>query len=247
MENREYLGGGITAVISAEHGFGTDAVLLADFAAPNKKAVCCDLGTGCGIIPLLWCRKEGGKITAVDIQQKACRQVEKAIEINGLEERLSVVNSDLRDLKGKLPFGAYDVVTMNPPYTAENAGIASSGEAQMIARHGVMCTLSDVCNTAAKLLNFGGRLCMCLRPERLCELFCCMRDSGIEPKKMRFVVKNHEKAPWLVLVEGRRGGKAGMTVVPQLCVYGENGGYSEEMKKIYADYLHENRKGEGEK
>ncbi len=55
---KEYLGSGITAFVSQAHSFGTDAVLLADFASPSKKAVCCDLGSGCGIIPLLWCKKE---------------------------------------------------------------------------------------------------------------------------------------------------------------------------------------------
>lgn len=238
---REYLGGGITAVVSSAHSFGTDAVLLADFAAPSKKATCCDLGSGCGIIPLLWCRKEGGKITAVELQPQGTRQTEEAIELNGLSERLTAVNADLRELKGRVPFGYFDLVTMNPPYKANGAGIESSTSADKIARHETMCTLTQVCMTAAKLLNFGGRFCICIRPERLCELFCEMRASGIEPKKLRLVAKCAGKAPWLVLVEGRRGGKSGMTVMPDLFVHAENGGYSDEMKKIYGDYLPENR------
>lgn len=237
---KEYLGSGITAVVSPEHGFGTDAVLLADFAAPSKRAVCCDLGTGCGIIPLLWCKKQGGAITAVDIQPQACRQLEQAIEINSLQSRLTVLNADLRSLKGKLPFGSFDVVTMNPPYKAAGAGIESTGKAQKIARHEIECSLDDVCTAAASLLNFSGKFCVCLRPERLCELFCSMRQAGIEPKRMRTVCKNHWSKPWLVLVEGRRGGKPGMTVESQLAVY-EGKEYSPEMKEIYADYLLENR------
>lgn len=242
---KEYLGGGITAFVSDAHSFGTDAVLLADFAAPSKKAVCCDLGSGCGIIPLLWCKKQTGHITAVEIQSLGTKQTECAIEFNSLEERLTAVNSDLCDLKGKVPFGAFDVVTMNPPYKANGAGIISSSGADKIARHETMCSLEDICKTAAKLLNFGGRLCMCIRPERICELFCEMKNHGIEPKRLKLVSKCPGKAPWLALIEGRRGGKSGMTVDPELFVYGADGGYSEQMKEIYSDYLLENRGEEG--
>ena len=238
---KEYLGAGITAFVSNSHIFGTDAVLLADFAAPSKKARCCDLGSGCGIIPLLWCKRETGKITAVEIQPLAVEQINAAIEFNSLSERLEAVNADLRELKGKVPFGCYDVVTMNPPYKANGAGIESRSGADKIARHETMCSLSDVCAAAKKLLNFGGRLCMCIRPERLCELFCEMRAADIEPKRLRLVSKLPGKAPWLALVEGRRGGRSGMTVEPELFVYGDSGEYSDEMKKIYGDYLLENR------
>ena len=238
---KEYLGAGITAFVSNSHIFGTDAVLLADFAAPSKKARCCDLGSGCGIIPLLWCKRETGKITAVEIQPLAVEQINAAIEFNSLSERLEAVNADLRELKGKVPFGCYDVVTMNPPYKASGAGIESRSGADKIARHETMCSLSDVCAAAKKLLNFGGRLCMCIRPERLCELFCEMRAADIEPKRLRLVSKLPGKAPWLALVEGRRGGRSGMTVEPELFVYGDSGEYSDEMKKIYGDYLLENK------
>ena len=238
---KEYLGSGITAFVSPSHSFGTDAVLLADFASPSKRAVCCDLGSGCGIIPLLWCKKETGNITAVEIQPLGAQQIEKAIEFNSLEGRLTAINSDLKELKGKVPFGAFDIVTMNPPYKANGAGIESASNADKIARHETMCSLTDICETAKKLLNFGGRLCMCIRPERLAELICEMHSAGIEPKRMKLVSKCPGKAPWLVLIEGRRGGKQGITVEPELFVHGADGGYSDEMKKIYGDYLLENR------
>lgn len=237
---KEYLGGGISAFISEAHGFGTDAVLLADFANPSKKSVCCDLGAGCGIIPLLWCRKEGGKITCVEISEQACEQIRLAVEENSLSQRLTVINSDLRDLKGKVENGSFDIVTMNPPYKAKGTGIESVSEADRIARHGVECTLDDMCSAASKLLKYSGRLCVCLRPERTAELFKSMQKFKIEPKRLRYVSKCHGATPWLVLCEGRLGGNPGMTVEPQFAVY-EGNEYSPAMKEIYADYLFENR------
>ena len=238
---KEYLGSGITAVVSKEHTFGTDAVLLADFAGAKKKDVCCDLGTGCGIIPLLWCKGETGKIYAVEISEKAVNQLKEAVELNTLGGRIEIIHSDLKELKGKIEPGSLNLVTMNPPYTASGAGIISSSDTDKIARHETLCTFDDICLCASKLLNFSGRLCMCIRPERMCELFAVMQKNGIEPKRIKFVTKRHGLSPWLVLIEGRRGGKSGLTVEPELQVYDESGGYSPEMKEIYKDYLLEQR------
>jgi tRNA1(Val) A37 N6-methylase TrmN6 len=233
----EYLGSGITAVISQEHGFGTDALLLACFASPKSVDRICDLGTGCGIIPLLWCRdKREGLITAVDIQRSACEQVNRAIEINSLQGKLETINADLRELKGVLPLGVFDLVTMNPPYNAANAGMKiSSDDAACIARHEVMCSLADVMRAASSLLRFGGRFCLCHRPERLCDIFCLMREYSIEPKRLRLVCHRESTAPWLVLVEGRKGGRHGMKIEPPLIIMDGND-YSNEMKSIYSEY-----------
>lgn len=236
----ENLGAGVVAVISNEHGFGTDALLLADFAAPNFNDKCCDLGSGCGIIPLLWCRKNlKNHVKAVEISENACKQLELAKEKSNLQSRIEVFNIDLRTIKEHIPAGSIDVLTMNPPYKAEGRGIVSTGKAQAIARHGVMCSLEDMCEAAQWLLRFGGRFCVCLRPERLCELMCCMSRHGIEPKRLKTVSKKDGSAPWLILVEGKRGSKVGMNIEPQLNVYNSDGTYCEYVKSLYADYERE--------
>ena len=233
----EYLGLGVSAVVSKAHGFGTDALLLAYFAAPKKKDKACDLGTGCGIIPLLWCRDGLTQhITAVEIQPAACEQVRAAIEACALESKLEIVEADLRELKGRLPLGAWDLVTINPPYKALNSGIKSREESDLIARHEVFCSLEDAAAAASGLLNFGGRFCLCHRPERLCEVFAAMRGAGIEPKRMRLVAQSPGKAPWLVLAEGRKGGKPVMRIEPELLIQNGDGSYTGEMIAVFGEY-----------
>ena len=243
---KEYLGSGITAFVSPEHTFGTDAVLLADFANIRPSDVCADLGTGCGIIPLLWCKSKVKKIYAADISEKAVMQAQKAAEYNDLTGIISVMRADIRKPEEleMIPAGSLNAVTMNPPYTAEGAGIISSSQADKIARHGTMCDFDDITGCAARLLKFGGRLCMCIRPERMCELFASMMRRKIEPKRIRFVSKRAGSAPWLVLVEGKLGRKSGLTVEPELFVYSDGDEYSTEMKEFYKDYLLEQRVNE---
>lgn len=233
----EYLGSGIRVAVSKEHSFGTDAVLLADFASPKRNEKACDLGTGCGIIPMIWCRNGQAKeITAVELQEKGFFQTCESIRISSVEDKVRAVNHDLKDIKSVLGHASMDIVTMNPPYKAADAGIKSVAKAELIARHEVECNLDDICSTAAYLLNFGGRLCMCNRPERLSDTIVAMKNNGIEPKRLRLVAKTPHTRPWLFLIEGRKGGKPFMNIDPLLIMYGEDGELSKEVTDIYGEY-----------
>ena len=236
-ERTEPLGNSMQIVVSDSHTFGTDAVLLASFAAIKRKDKACDMGTGCGIIPLIWCKNETKEITAIDIQPKAIGQLGKSIEINSLQGRINPVNCDLRSIKGVLEAGSYDLVTMNPPYKPVGTGIESISEAEKIARHEVTCTVDDAVTAAARLLKFGGRFCMCHRPERLCDIVVAMRSGAVEVKRIRFVVQQEGKTPWLVLVEGKRGSKSSVTVEKNLVMFGPDGKPTDEFRAMFGDYM----------
>lgn len=243
FEENEYietLGKGIRIVCSPIHGFGTDAILLADFSSPKKNDKVCDLGTGCGIIPFLWLRNGlQNEIYGVDIQERAIEQFEKSKSLNSEHmniNKIHSVNYDLRSIKDVLPTGCFNVVTMNPPYKPVDTGILSEKTPDKIARHEIMCTVDDAVRAAASLLNFGGKLCMCHRPERLCDVICAFREAGIEPKRIRFVQKKPETEPWLFLIEGKKGAKPHIKVLPPLYIQDQNGNNSEELNKIIGEY-----------
>lgn len=217
---------------SEDHRFGTDAFLLTDFTNYRKNDLVCELGTGCGIISLIMSRENApSKIYAVDIQENAIEQLKLGIEKSNLTNIIPVC-ADLKKLWDGAPLGCCSLVVCNPPYKAANAGIESALTSQRIARHEILCDINDVCRAAAKLLKFGGRLCMCNRPERLADVIAAMRENDIEPKLLRFVSNTPEQAPWLFLVEGKKGSKPYMRVEKPLYMQGENG-YSDEVKKIY--------------
>lgn len=234
---KEYLGNGVSVVVSDEHGFGTDAVLLADFVSPKRKETACDFGTGCGIIPMLWCRNgQANKIFGIELQKQGYEQALESAKISNAEEKISFYNLNLKDVKTVFEHGSFDVVSMNPPYKAANSGIKSASQSDLIARHEVECNLTDITEAAAYMLNFGGRLCMCNRPERLSDTIVAMKEAGIEPKRLRFVSQRPETRPWLFLIEGKKGSKPYLNVEPMLIMYGENGELSDEVMKIYGEY-----------
>ncbi len=228
--------GKFSIYISKNYSFGTDAVLLSNFAGSKKSKMACDLGTGCGIIPLLLLKDlTVNSVYGIEIQSDAAKIAEENAKLNNIDNNFKVLNIDLKDVKSYLPHAEFDLVTCNPPYKINGAGSQNLTEAQKIARHEVKCVFADIVNAAKHLLKYGGRLCICHRPERLADVFCDMRNAGIEPKLLRLVVQKYGNEPWLVLVEGRLGGNKGLTIMPPLYVE-ENGELSDEMMQIYGDY-----------
>lgn len=236
-EHIETLGNDIGVIVSEAHTFGTDAMLLAYFANARRNDLACDLGTGCGIIPLLW-KRDGNcqKIYGIEIQEKGYSQFLRSVEADDISNSVFPIHSDLKQLKGKLPQGAFDLVTMNPPYKKENAGIKSEKTNEKIARHETLCTIDDICTTAASLLKFGGRFCLCIRPERLFETMKNMSEHKLEPKRLRLVTSRDGEKPWLCLIESRLGGKSGLTVEKNFVLYDKGNKYTEEMDSLLVLY-----------
>ena len=223
---------GLTVCTSSLHRFGTDAVLLTEFSGYRQKDRVCDFGTGCGIIPMLMQRQAPPQeIYGVDIQPEAIRQMCLGIaESTAVQSVLHPVCADLKNLWEDAPAGQLDLVTCNPPYKAYQAGIESQLTAQKIARHEVLCNIYDICRSAKRLLKFGGRLCICNRPERLADCIDAMRQNGIEPKRLQFVAKAADAQPWLFLLEGRSGGKPFLNVLP-LRIVGDGSGVTTRLEK----------------
>lgn len=243
MKHTEPLGNGVRIFVSDRHHFTTDTILLADFAKAKRSDKAADLGTGCGTIPLLWTREDPpNQIAAVEIQDDATELLTESIALNtenGIERvsRITPIHADLRELKGKLSFGYYTLVTCNPPYKPEGTGLKNPDEGKTTARHETDCTIEDVCRAASQLLQFSGRFCLCLRPERLCDVTEALRKYDLEPKRLRFVQQRPDKAPKLFLLEARRGSKKGfLKVEPTLFIENDSGSFSEEMKEIYGTY-----------
>ena len=240
-EHIEDLGEGVGVVVSKQHTFGTDAMLLAHFANPKRNDIACDFGSGCGIIPFLWIRDGKCKeITAIEIQENGCNQMLRSKELNNTE-KITILNRDLKEIND-LQSGSFDLVTMNPPYKIENGGIKNDEEYATIARHETFCNMNDIAKSAARLLRFGGKLCICHRPERVFDAMYSMRENGIEPKTLRFVSKKGDTQPWLVLIEGKRGAKNGLKVEKNLVAYNDDGTLTSEMLEITEKYRKETDK-----
>lgn len=214
--------------------FGTDAVLLADFATVKKNAMICDLGTGTGIIPiLLYGRHNFVHCDCVEIQENMFDMASRSMELNNIQNKITVHLGDLREIKQILPSCAYSTVVCNPPYKKSESGEHNSVKTHATSRHEETCTLEDVCKAANYLLKNGGRFAMVNHSDRIVDIFACMRKYNIEPKRVRPVQARPNTSAYVVLVEGVKEGKPYMNWEPALCIYNADGSINEEINRIY--------------
>ena len=232
-ERIEPLGAGFGVCVSDNVGFTTDSVLLADFSSPKRNSKVLEIGSGCGIIPVIWCKKlEHISITAVEICESAFDILMKSIKFNGLEEKIVAINRDVRDLSSdKVFFGKFDMVVCNPPYYPTGGVFRSS--VREVARCEVSLEIEEVVKLSHLFLKNKGSLCLCSRVERLSDVIFFMKCYKIEPKILRFVEYKEKKVPRLFLVEGKKGAKPGLLLKNSLTVELEDGRYSEEVSRIY--------------
>ncbi len=219
--------------------FGVDAVLLSHFANVKKKHRVIDLCTGTGIIPFLLEGKYSPKdILGIEIQDEFVDMANRSATLNKTHN-ISFISEDLKNLKALKNIDKADVITVNPPYKLNNAGIVNPSDKLAIARHEIMCNLENVIEASRILLKDNGRIYMVHRPERLADIITLMRKYKIEPKRIQMVHPKLGKAPNIVLVEGQRDGGAFLKWDAPLYVYNEDGSISDEINKIYGRDVNE--------
>lgn len=214
--------------------FGIDAVLLSDFAVVKNKHRVIDLCTGTGIVPFLLYGKYAPKeVYGLEIQEEMVEMAIRSSKLNELDDIVKFEHGDLKDKSVAQLLGRFDVVTVNPPYKLNSAGIVNPNDKLAIARHEILCTLEDVIVASKRLLKDNGRMFIVHRPERLADIFCLMRKYNIEPKRVKMVHPKVNKAANIVLVEGQRDGGEFLKWEDPLYVYDENGKYTKEIDLIY--------------
>ena len=226
--------------------FGTDAVLLADFAKAKAGEKVCDLCTGTGVIPLLMlARYPGSTYTGVEIQPDMAAMASRSMALNEVTDQVRVLEGDIRQIRSLLPANFFDVVTVNPPYMKVRPDSLKNDSASVsLARHEIACSLSDVMAAARYLLRSHGHFYMVHRPSRLSEIFEEMLKAGIEPKRMQLVYPYQDREATQVLIEGTLGGGREMHIEPPLITYKAPGVYTEAMLKVYGLDGHDHQKQE---
>ena len=219
MPNMEILDHGTRVLTGPGATFGTDALLLARFLQPKPGIPAVDLCSGCGIVSLAW-HDAGhrGRCLALEIDPAAHSLCAAGVAENGPDAtHILPVQADLRSYALTGPEkNSYAVAACNPPYFT--GGFRSSDPRRAAARHDDLCTTADVAACAARLLQSGGKLALCQRPEQMAAVFAALCAAGLEPKRVQLVRTALDKAPWLFLVEAQKDRRPGLRWEPDLIV-----------------------------
>lgn len=208
--------------------FGTDSVLLSGFVKVNSTDKLVDLGAGSGVLGILIHARTNCSVTAIEIDGEQCSRIERSVELNRISEKVKVINADY--LKLDFNKSVYSAAVCNPPYFKVNCGTHSKTAG---ATHETIADINSVANVASKLLKFGGKLFICFPAQRLAEAILALSHVSLEVKRIRPVCSRIDKAPYLCLIEAKKGAKPGMIFENNLVIYDNEGNYTEETAKIY--------------
>src|SRR6185369_9945642 len=208
------------------HRFSLDPLVLCDFVGRRVGRIL-DLGTGCGIIPLVMARKApDALITGVEFQADMASLARRNVAGNGLSGRVTVIESDILALKGLLESESFDLVLSNPPYRKQGEGKISPKAGRDLARHESTASLADFLATAKRMVKPGGSVCMIYHPERMAEFLAACRDINLCPVRLQMVHGDFSLPARMFLVELLKGRKRALEVLPPIAVkesiYGES-------------------------
>ena len=213
--------------------FSLDSVLLPNFVTLNKKITkIMDIGCGNAPIPLILSTKTDAKIIGVEIQKDVAALALESVELNKLQDKIEIINGDIKEVYKNYDTDTFDVITCNPPFFKNSKNLNDSNY-KTLARHEVSLSLEDIIVISKKLLKNNGALGIVHRPERLIEIIEIMRKNNIEPKRIQYVYPNGYKEANILLIEGRKNGRPGLKVLEPIFAHKENGDYTDQVKKFF--------------
>ncbi len=215
--------------------FSLDTVLLSHFCSitKNTKSII-DFGTNNAAIPLLLSRRTNAHITGIEIQKDAVDVANKNVEMNNLEDQISIVHCNLKDYI--VNDERADLIVCNPPFfKVGEKSILNESEYLQIARHEIEVNLEEIILAASKSMHYHAKFAIVHRPERTIDIINYMQKYGIVPKRLKFVYPKFDRDANTVLIEGIYKGNDGLKVEKPLYAHDENGDYSLEVRRMFGE------------
>lgn len=216
--------------------FAIDAVLLAGLTRVHPQDRVIDLGTGCGVIPLILAyRNLGKRIVGLEIQPELVELAKQNVQVNGFAGKVKIHHRDFREVSEDFRPASFDLVISNPPYRCLRSGRLNPDGQRAIARHELKSSVTDVIRVASTLLGHGGRLSIVYPATRLAHLLVTAHGYLLIPKRLTMIYTDAASVARLVHLECKKGAGEELQIAPPLFIYREDKTYTEAVRKMYEE------------
>ena len=222
--------------------YSVEPFLLADFAGIEADSRVLDVGTGCGIIPLLLSHRVAGlQITAVEIQPSLYNLAEQNVATNALAAGIRLHRGDYLEIAPTWPAGSFDWILSNPPYRTVRSGRINPNREKAIARHELTLTLSGLIKASQRLLRPGGKIALVYPGHRLPEVRRELETQNLQPCRVRHVFGQSRTEPLFFLMIAGTSATIHEPTEDSFNMVHPDGSTTTEMQEIYASYNYSGR------
>lgn len=193
--------------------FTSDSILLSKFARAKCGDIVADFCSGSGVVGFhfLCLNPIIKSLTLFEMQEELVDMSRRTAQINNFN--CQIIHTKLQDIDKSFN-DAFSLILCNPPY--EKGGFDNDDYRKAVCRKEITLTLPEIIDTAFAKLKFGGRLAILNRADRTAELIYTLKSKKIEPKRLQFVSGNLGEKPYLVMIEGVKGGKESIDILPTI-------------------------------
>lgn len=214
--------------------FSLDSVLLANFAKVNNNMKIIDFCTGNAPIPLFLSTKTSSNIVGVELQKEIYLLAKKSVDINNLNNQITILNEDVKNIGSLYETDTFDLITCNPPYfKVSDIKNINENDIKAKARHELTLNLEDIFLVSRKILKNNGKIVLVHRTQRMIDIICLMRKYNLEPKRIQFIYSFNDSKSNMFLIEASKNGKPGLIIEKNIIIHNKDGSYCKEVEDIF--------------
>jgi tRNA1Val (adenine37-N6)-methyltransferase len=209
---------------------GVDSVLLGAWAGIQEAKTILDVGTGTGLLSLMMAQRSEAKITAVEIDESACREALMNVHNSPWPDQIEVLHTTFQEFE-KSTDQRFDCIVSNPPYFENCSRPVDINRKK--ARHNDELPFTDLIKGSMKLLQANGHLSVIL-PVNISEKFVKTADqSGLFLNRSTWIKHKPEKPYHRRLLEFSRNKTA---LDESILVIESNREYTDDYKNLTLEF-----------
>ena len=229
----EFFRGKVKFIQPRQHRLSIIEVLfVSNLKGIKRGSLVADLGAGFGALSILIALKFNCKVLAVEKDKTMLKLLEQNIKNNDLEDRIEVIESDVREINLKLKPQSVSCVVVNPPFYPEVKSTKANPYHTELEGN-----LKDFLKSASYILKDGGFLNLLIPSYRLLEVCNIMQSLNIQPAYLKFFHSFVDRNSKIVRIVGVKNLNPKLVVESPMIINHKENKYTQEVWEILERFL----------
>lgn len=209
-----------------------EILFISNLKGIRRKSKVVDLGAGFGTLSILTSLRYGCEVWALERDTHMLELLDYNVRINGLEDKVHIVEGDVRFVEKFMEKNSFDVALLNPPFFPKSYGFESNK-----FHFEVDTQLTDFIRAVKYLLKDNGKLNLLYTTFRCVEAILILLNNNINPFYLRIFYPKMDKNGKFLHIYGVKNRKGNTVIEKPLIINKDDGEYTKEVKSVLENFL----------